>query len=167
LDEAIEPTEPDVSTAFPDRDIRDLYEQILLAWNQRDAVAMAACFDANGSIVGFDGSQVDSRRAIEGHLRPIFADHPTAAYVAKIREIRQLDDRVTLLRAVAGMIPPGAQDLKPELNTVHTLVAVGHPERWSAALFQSTPAAWHGRPNDVAALVEELRGVMRRGLTCE
>jgi uncharacterized protein (TIGR02246 family) len=156
-----------VANAFADRDIRNLYQQILLAWNQHDAAAMASCFEPNGSIVGFDGSQVDSRPAIEAHLKPIFADHPTAAYVAKVREIRQLDERVALLRAAAGMIPPGMHELKPELNTVHTLVAVRNPERWSAALFQSTPAAWHGRPNDVAALVEELRGVMRRGLTCE
>jgi uncharacterized protein (TIGR02246 family) len=156
-----------VSAPFPDREVRDLYKQILLAWNQRDAAAMAGCFEHNGSIVGFDGSQVDSSAAIEAHLGPIFADHPTAAYVARVREIRLLSETVALLRAVAGMIPPNGQDLKQELNTIHTLVAVAHGDKWSAALFQSTPAAWHGRPGDVAALSEELRGVLRRGLTCD
>jgi uncharacterized protein (TIGR02246 family) len=152
-------------TTLYDHPIRRLYEQMLIAWNQRDAAAMAARFEEDGNLVGFDGSQVDSRAAIEDHLRPIFADHPTAAYVAKVRETRMLGRDVGLLRAVAGMIPPGSGDINPALNTIHTLVAVAQADGWRAALFQSTPAAWHGRPQHSAALTEELRDVMRRGQT--
>jgi uncharacterized protein (TIGR02246 family) len=154
-------------TAAPDLSIRNLYEQLLAAWNQRDAGAMAACFAEDGNLIGFDGSQVDSRSAIEEHLRPIFTDHPTAAYVAIVREVRLLGSEVGLLRAVAGMVPPGSGDLKPELNTIHTLIASRHADGWRAALFQSTPAAWHGRPEDSAALIEELRAVMHLGQTCQ
>jgi uncharacterized protein (TIGR02246 family) len=149
----------------PDHQIRRLYEQILLAWNQRDAPAMATYFEEEGNLVGFDGSQADSRAAIEDHLRPIFADHPTAAYVAKVREVRMLGSNVGILRAVVGTIPPGTDDLSPTGNTIQTLVAVQNADGWRAALFQSTPAAWHGRPQDSAALTEELRDVLRRGLT--
>ena len=100
-------------------------------------------------------------------LEPIFADHPTAAYVAKVREIRFLADNVALQRAVAGMIPPGADDIKPEVNTIHTLIAVQNENGvWQAALFQSTSAAWHGRSADRDALTEELREVMRRIHKC-
>jgi len=150
----------------PDRPIRRIYEHILIAWNQQDAAAMAARFEEDGNLVGFDGSQADSRAAIEEHLRPIFADHPTAAYVARLREIRMLGRDVGLLRAVAGMISPYSEDINPALNTIHTLVAVKHAKGWRAALFQSTPAAWHGRPQDSAELTEGLRDVMRQGLTC-
>jgi uncharacterized protein (TIGR02246 family) len=149
-----------------DHPIRLLYEQILIAWNQQDAAAMAARFEEDGNIVGFDGSQADSRAAIEDHLRPIFADHPTAAYVAKVREVRMLGRDVGLLRAVVGMIPPNSDDINPAGNTIQTLVAIQNADGWQAALFQSTPAAWHGRPQDSADLTEELRDVMRRGLTC-
>jgi uncharacterized protein (TIGR02246 family) len=149
-----------------DHPIRLLYEQILIAWNQQDATAMAARFEEDGNIVGFDGSQADSRAAIEDHLRPIFADHPTAAYVAIVREIRMLGRDVGLLRAVVGMIPPNSDDINPAGNTIQTLVAIQNADGWQAALFQSTPAAWHGRPQDSAALTEELRDVMRHGLTC-
>jgi uncharacterized protein (TIGR02246 family) len=145
--------------------VEQLYEQLLNAWNERSAAAVAAQFTDDGNLVGFDGSQVDSRAAIAEHLRPIFTDHPTAAYVAKVREVRMLSDTVAILRAVAGMVPPGSQDLKPELHTVHTLVAVrSATHEWRAALFQSTPAAWHGRPDDRAALTDELREVYRRRL---
>ena len=152
-------------TTSSDHPIRRLYEQILIAWNQQDTAAMAAQFEEDGNLVGFDGSQADSRQAIEDHLRPIFADHPTAAYVAKVREIKILGRDVGLLRAVAGMIPPGSDDINPAVNTIQTLVAVQNADGWRVALFQSTPAAWHGRPQDSAALTEELRDVMRRSLT--
>jgi uncharacterized protein (TIGR02246 family) len=154
-------------TISSDHPIRRLYEQLLSAWNQQDAAAMAAQFEEDGNLVGFDGSQVDSRAAIEDHLRPIFADHPTAAYVAKVREIRMLGRDVGILRAVVGMIPPGSDDINPAGNTIQTLVAVEGTDGWRAALFQSTPAAWHGRSQDSAALTEELREVVRRGLTCQ
>ena len=146
--------------------VRRLYEQILIAWNQQDAAAMATWFEEDGNLVGFDGSQANSRATIEDHLRPIFADHSTAVYVARLREIRMLGRDVGLLRAVVGMIPPGSDDINPALNTIHTLVAVEQAEGWRAALFQSTPAAWHGRPQDTAELTEELRDLMRQGLTC-
>ena len=93
-------------------------------------------------------------------------DHPTAAYVAKVREIRMLGSNVGILRAVVGMIPASSDDVNPAGNTIQTLVAVQNADGWQAALFQCTPAAWHGRPQDRAALTEELREVMRRGLTC-
>lgn len=152
------------ATATPDHPIRRLYEQILLAWNRRDAGAMAARFEADANLVGFDGSQIDSRVAIEDHLRTIFADHPTARYVAIVREVRMLGADVGLLRAVAGMIAPGSDDLNPALNTIHTLVATMHAGDCRAALFQATPAAWHSRPQDSEALTEELREVKRRGV---
>ena len=149
----------------PESGLRALYERIIQAWNRRDAAAMAALFEDQGHMIGFDGSQVDGRRAIEAHLGPIFAGHPTATYVAKVRGVRSLAPTVAVLRAMAGMVPPGKHALNPALNTVHTLVALQQSHGWLASVFQSTPAAWHGRPQDVAALVEELSDVLRRGLT--
>lgn len=104
-----------------------------------------------------------------GHqTSPIFAHHPTPAYVAKVREVRFLSPKVAILRAVAGMIPSGSTELLPALHTIHTLVAlcVGD-HQWQGTLFQSTPAAWHGRPEDSAALTAELTAVMQSGLTVQ
>jgi uncharacterized protein (TIGR02246 family) len=153
-----------ISSAHP---IRRLYEEILIAWNQQDAAEMATQFEKDGNLVGFDGSQADSRADIEDHLRPIFTDHPTAAYVAKVREIQILTRDMGILRAVVGMNPPNSDDVNPAGNTIQTLVAVQHADGWQATLFQSTPAAWHDRPRDSEALTEELRDVMRRGLICQ
>src|SRR5215216_694728 len=101
-------------TTSSDRQIRRLYEQILIAWNQQDATAMAACFEEDGNLIGYDGSQADSRVAIEDHLRPIFADHLTAAYVAKVREIRMLSSNVGISEVVKDR--PGFREHRPILE---------------------------------------------------
>jgi len=41
-------------------------------------------------------------------------------------------------------------------NSVQTVVAVLDGDTWVAALFQSTPAEFHGRPDLVQALTTEL-----------
>src|SRR5882672_1226261 len=142
-------------------DIRRLYLELLTAWNSKDAAAMAACFAADGGMVGFDGSQVDGRENIEAHLAPIFADHPTAAFVAIVRSVRFPAPGVAILRGVAGMVPRGLSEVSPAVNSVQTLVALSQNGRWRAALFQNTPAAFHGRPELVKALTEELQAVVR------
>lgn len=136
---------------------RALYADILRCWNEGNAAGFAAVFVRQGNLVGFDGSQVDGQDKIEAHLAQIFAHHQTAAYVGKVREVRLLGSEVVLLRAVAGMVPPNQSDLNPTLNTIHTLIASKQRERWRAELFQSTPAAFHGRPEASERLTAELR----------
>ena len=50
------------------------------AWNRRDAAGMAALFSHDGSLVGFDGSQIDGGpQAVAAHLGPIFASRLQAS----------------------------------------------------------------------------------------
>jgi uncharacterized protein (TIGR02246 family) len=137
--------------------IEKLYRGLLDAWNRSSAKDFAAPFADDGSMVGFDGSQVDGRAEIEDNIGSIFKDHQVASYVGKVREVRFLTPETAILRAVAGMIPPGKTDLNPERNTIQTLVAVKQGQTWRIAMYHNTPAAWHGRPDDVKALTDELR----------
>ena len=136
--------------------MEELYRRIIDAWNAGDADAFAAAFLDDGEVVGFDGSQLAGRAAIAAELGRIFADHPTGRYVAKVRSVRSLAPDVALLRAVAGMVPAGQSDLKPELNAVQALLAIRRDAEWRAVLFQNTPAQFHGRPDLVEALTAEL-----------
>lgn len=140
-------------------EITALHTALLDAWNNRDAHTMASLFAPNGTQIGFDGSLAEGPEQILAHLTPVFRDHPTARFVAKVREIRVLGDDIGLLRAVAGMVPPGATKIKPEVNTIQTLVARRVGGTWKIELFQNTPAAWHDRPADVAKLTEELQAL--------
>jgi uncharacterized protein (TIGR02246 family) len=135
--------------------VRELYRDLLTAWNDRDAERFAGLFADDGALVGFDGSQVDGPE-IGKHLAPIFQDHPTATYVARVRELRILGPGAVLLRSIAGMIPPGADALNPAANAVQTLVAERRLPGWRIVLFQNTPAQYHDRPEAAAAHTAEL-----------
>ena len=136
--------------------IVSLYRELLDAWNDRDATAYARLFSEKGGIIGFDGSTANGRAEIELHLRPIFADHPTARYVSKVREVRELGSFTALLRAVAGMVPPGEAQLMPERNAIQTLVASREAGSWRIEMFQNTPARFDGRPEEADRLTREL-----------
>lgn len=136
--------------------VRVLYHRLLEFWNERHAPGFAELFSDEGTVVGFDGSQVNGREEIELHLSHIFALHTPPAYVGIVREVRQLTGDVELLRAVAGMVPPGESDINPELNVVQTLIAARRDGQWKIELFQNTPAAFHGRPEMARGLTDEL-----------
>jgi uncharacterized protein (TIGR02246 family) len=136
--------------------IESLYRQLINSWNEMDARAFAALFTGNGSIVGFDGSMANGREKINEHLSSIFADHSPAKFVTIIKEIRLLSDSVWLLRATVGMVPRGQHEINPKTNAIQSVVAVKEDEQFRIALFQNTPAAFHGRPELVKELTEEL-----------
>jgi uncharacterized protein (TIGR02246 family) len=144
-------------TADDDREVRDLYDSMLESWNARDAARMAALIEPDGNVVGFDGSQLDGRDAIAAEMSRIFRDHPTGRYVGLVREVRLLNPATAVLRAVAGMIPPGQTELNATLNAVQTLVATKQHGRWRVAVYHNTPAAFHGQPDAAQALTRELR----------
>jgi uncharacterized protein (TIGR02246 family) len=137
---------------------RELYLTLIAAWNNRDAAAMAACFSDEATMIGFDGSMVQGRRAIEDHLAPIFTDHPTAAFVTIIRRERNIDTSI-LLSADVGMIAPGKTQVMPDRNARQTLLARPHGGGWVVELFQNTPAALDQDPKERERLVKELNEV--------
>ena len=137
--------------------IRTLYEQFIAGWNRRSGATVAAGFADDGDIIAFDGTTHSGRLSIAADLRRVFAEHETASYVAVIRDVRPIADGTAVLHAVAGMIPPGADDIDPRLNFVHTLVAVDEGGRWRIAVLQATPARYFGQPEVSEALTAELR----------
>ena len=143
-----------------EEEVRALYRALLERWNERDAKGMAALFADDGRSVGFDGSEMSGPVEIEDTLGAIFASHPTAAYVSKLRSVRFLTPGVAVVSAVVGMVPRGKAELNPAVNAVQTMVAAKHGSTWRVAQLQSTPAAYHGRPELAESLTAELREVL-------
>jgi uncharacterized protein (TIGR02246 family) len=150
---------PDLS----DEHIIALYTRMLEAWNRRDADGFSELFTDECTVVGFDGSQMNGRAQTNSELRAIFASHPTASYVAKVREVRALDSQVAILRAVVGMIPPGQRELNPAVNAVQSVVVVSQSGALRIALLHNTPAAFHGRPQLSEQLTSELKALVQSG----
>jgi uncharacterized protein (TIGR02246 family) len=140
-----------------ERKVRSLYQDLLHCWNERKAHDLAALFERNGSLIGFDGTMLNRRTEIQSVLRKIFASHPTAAFVEKITDVRFITPDVAVLRAVAGMVPSGKSDINPAVNTIQTLVAAKIDGAWHISVFQNTPAAFHDKPELRQKLTDELR----------
>ena len=151
--------EPNIVT--DEKEVGLLYQELLKRWNKRRASEMTDLFAEDGNLVGFDGSQINGRSEARTVLSQIFANHQTAAYLGIVKEVRLLSPDVAILRAVAGMVPPGESDINPEVNAVQTLVAVKQQNKWIIALFQNTPAAFHGHPELSERLTEDLRQALR------
>lgn len=142
-------------------EVQAVYKQLIDAWNNRSARGMAALFTEDGESIGFDGSQSIGREEILSHLKPIFDDHPTAQFISKIKDVRFLNSDIAILRAIAGMVPPHQSALNPKVNTHHTLIVVRKDGNWHIDLFQTTPAQFHGRPELVEQMTEELSDLLK------
>ena len=152
-----QPKQMNNSKDIDEQAIRALYQNLLEKWNTRDPAGFAALFTEDCHLVGFDGSMMNGKAEIATSLSQIFADHQTAAYIGKVREVQFLASNVALLRAVAGMVSPGQTDINPAVNTIQTLITVRDPASWAIVLYQNTPAQFHGRPDLTEQLTEELQ----------
>jgi uncharacterized protein (TIGR02246 family) len=150
--------------ADPHAAARDLYARLIEAWNAHDADAFAGLFAADGVSIGFDGSEAVGDE-IREHLAAVFADHETAPYIGKVREVRSLGADAVVVRAIVGMVPPGREELNSKANALQSLVAVRRGEEWRVALFQNTPAQYHGRPEAVEEHTAEIERVRAAGET--
>lgn len=144
----------------PEDEVTELYHRLIGGWNANDAEGMAAPIALDGLVIGYDGSQMFGREDVASQLGQIFADHKTATYLAKVRLVKPLGSEAALLHAVVGMIPPGGTELMPDRNAIQTVVASRGNEGWHVALFQTTPAQFHGRPELAEQLTAELSELM-------
>lgn len=143
------------------KEVQAVYKQLLDAWNKRSAHGMADLFTDDGEIIGFDGSQSIGREKIFLHLKPIFDNHPTARFISKVKDVRLLSSEIAILRAIAGMVPPQQSDINPKVNTHHTLVVEKKEGKWQIQLYQNTPTQFHGRPELVEQMTEELNKLLK------
>jgi uncharacterized protein (TIGR02246 family) len=140
-------------------DIEALYDQLIAAWNDHEGEAMAEPFAEDGVIIGFDGSVSSGRQAIGTEMSNIFADHETGRYAVKVQSVRALGPQAVILRAIAGLVPPGQRAINAETNSHQTVVAQAQDGQWRIVLFQNTPAQFHGRPELVEDMTRELQAV--------
>jgi uncharacterized protein (TIGR02246 family) len=139
--------------------IRDLYDTLIAGWNDHDGKAMAEPFVEDGVVIGFDGSVISGKQTIGAEMSKIFADHETGRYAVKVQSVRALGTQAAILRAIAGLVPPGQTAIRSETNSHQILVAEEQRGQWKIVLFQNTPAQFHGRPSLVEEMTRELQAV--------
>jgi uncharacterized protein (TIGR02246 family) len=141
--------------------IEGLFAQIIEGWNAGSAVAMASPFSGRADYVAFDGTHTRGRDEIAASHRALFDRFLRGTQlVGKLRSVRFLTEDVALLHAVGSTLMPGESDLAPDRNSVQTLVAVRRESGWELEAFHNTRAVYMGRPEEAAALTEELRSLL-------
>lgn len=142
-------------------EVRWLYEQVISSWDKRDAKGFAESFAEDAIIIGYDGSLHAGKYDLKSTLSEIFSAHPTPPYVCKIKSIKFVDN-ISILHAIVGMIPPGKDELEPKLNAHQVMMASkGDDGQWLIHSFQNTPAAFHGRPELIDAMTDELNEILK------
>jgi len=149
-----------VSVGKGESQVRSLYQSLIKAWNENRVNDYADLFTMNANVIGFDGSQMNGREEIRSQIGAIFQNHRVARYVTLIREVRTIGVNVFVLRAVVGMVPPGASDIMTERNAVQTLIAEKQEDIYRISIFQNTPARFDGRPEMNEQLSTELRATL-------
>jgi uncharacterized protein (TIGR02246 family) len=142
-----------------ENEVRTLYDTLITAWNEHDGTAMAAPFADDGVVIGFDGSVSSGMQTISSEMANIFADHETGRYAVKVTSVRELGQHAAILRAIAGLVPPGRTAINPETNSHQSVVAEMQHGQWRIVLLQNTPAHFHGRPSLVEEMTRELQAV--------
>jgi uncharacterized protein (TIGR02246 family) len=153
---------PNIRSMMPavsEQEVRALYDSLVSAWNDHDGAAMAAPFAEDGAVIGFDGSVSSGSQTIGIEMSKIFADHETGRYAVKVQSVRDLGPQAAILRAIAGLVPPGQTAIRKETNSHQTLLAERQQGQWKIVLFQNTPAQFHGRPELVEDMTRELQAV--------
>ena len=142
-----------------ENEVTALYDTLITAWNDHDGTAMAARFAEDGVVIGFDGSVSSGKQSISSEMTNVFADHETGRYAVKVKSVRELAQHAVILRAIAGLVPPGQTAIRPETNSHQTVVAEAQDGQWRIVLFQNTPAQFHGRHELVEEMTRELQVV--------
>jgi uncharacterized protein (TIGR02246 family) len=143
--------------------VRALYIHLMDGWNAGSGALFAAPFADDADLVGFDGTHLRGRTAIESFHQQLFDTYVKGSrLVGKITSVRFLTADVALMHAVGSTVLAGASDLAPDRNSVQTLVAVRDGgTAWRLAAFQNTRAQFMGRPEAAEALTEELHQLLR------
>jgi uncharacterized protein (TIGR02246 family) len=109
-----------------ERAVRDLYQQLMEAWNQGSGAAFASVFTEDGDLVGFDGAHLRGRDEIAPFHQQLFDKWLKGSRVGKVQDMRFLAPDVAVMHALGGTIMRGKSKPSPGRDSIQTLVATKH-----------------------------------------
>jgi uncharacterized protein (TIGR02246 family) len=120
--------------------VRDVYQQVMQAWNRGSGDELAARFAEDGHLVGFDGTHLRGRKEIGPFHQRLFDKWLKGTrLVGRVTDVRFLGPDVAVLHAVGGTIMRGKRTRAPERDSIMTLVVTRQAEGdWRVAAFQNT-----------------------------
>ena len=120
--------------------VRDVYQQMMDAWNRGSGAGLAEVFTEDGDLVGFDGTHLTGREEIAAFHQRLFDRWLKGSrLVGQVTDVRLLGPDVALMHAVGGTVLRGKRRPAPERGSIQTLVAIRQAGGdWRLAAFQNT-----------------------------
>jgi len=118
--------------------IRNLLQQLELAWNRYDSVSWAALFAEDAGFIQIFGGQLDGRAAIEASHRHIFDTiYKDSVASFTLRSIRFVRPDVAVVFARASVNFKERNEARV-IETRPTLIVAKEGEKWQIVAFQNT-----------------------------
>lgn len=121
-----------------DREIRTLFDALMRAWTDNDAVAYGACFTADADYVSYDGTRAVGRAAMQdAHDRLFRGVLAGSALVGEVESIRYVAPGVAVVHGTASVLMPWRSTLPKRRLSRQTLVAVHTDDGWRFTALQN------------------------------
>lgn len=127
-----------ISTGDADAEIRRLFDQLLGAWTDGDAVAYGKTFTADVDYVPYDGSRSTGRDAVvESHDKLFQGVLTGSALVGEVESIRYVRPDVAVVHTFGSVLMPWRTKLPKRRLSRQTIVAVNDVEGWRFTAFHN------------------------------
>jgi uncharacterized protein (TIGR02246 family) len=131
-----EPLELDTGDA--DAEIRRLFDRLLRAWTDGDAVAYGKTFTEDVDYVPFDGTHTTGRRAVvESHDKLFRGVLDGSALVGEVESIRYVRPDVAIVHTLGSVLMPWRTKLPKRRLSRQTIVTVRDAEGWRFTAFHN------------------------------
>lgn len=120
-------------------------KQFEAAFNQGDAVAIAAQLTENAEVIDDDGTIISGRETIQARFAELFKTYPKAKTVVEVTELRQLGTDVAV---EDGMSVTTLDPDQPSSKSPYTLIQVRKDGKWLIARIRDFPEETDDTPHE-------------------
>jgi uncharacterized protein (TIGR02246 family) len=119
--------------------VRALVEELEQGWNEGDGARFAAAFTEDGDLVGFDGTFLRGRKAIEQFQQQLLDRWMRGTRLAgRVVDVRFVGPDMAVVHVVGGTIMRRKDRPARARDSIQTLTAVRTGEGWRITAFQNT-----------------------------
>ncbi len=134
------------SQADDEAAVRDLYQELMDAWNKGSGEAYSGVFAEDGDLIAFDGTHFKGHQEIAPFHQRLFETHLKGTrLVGQVTSVRFLSPNIALMHSIGGTVLRWKSQPAPERDSIQTLVATKGGGEWRLAAFQNTRVRPMGR----------------------
>jgi uncharacterized protein (TIGR02246 family) len=149
---------------FKDKPIIHLLDSLLMCWDEESPFKIQTLFSEEGSIIDSDGTIITGNKNIFHYLKNLFQNKKPPHIVYNIREIKIINNDLTILIAEIGMYRKDYVEIDSALNSILCMTAIQTNQTWKIEHLQFTSASYPNNPDTKKIMTDELNKKLKRKL---